>query len=505
MKRTAVILASLVASGVMAMGQDSLQLHLFRKLQPINSPDFTPAYTDISVLHVPWLEGSEVLAGYEYRKDNNSALTENGTGLSLGRFEAASLLRIGKGAVEGGVSYQKGSKKKVLWNTSSDYDLLYPYIMADTVGGNLDTEQYRFYGRYAGDIGNGWEYGVAGSYRALHEFRQTDPRPRNITSDISMSASIGRHILKGYSIALRASYRRYHQLQAVAFVNPAGANTAEFHMTGLGTTYARFTGTGTFTDVRYRGNGFSVSAQLLPHRREGLSATIMYESFTSSRHLVNQNEVPYTELTSQELKGVLAYISQLRHVRYGAKLEAGYGLRQGSEAIVPSVISSGVENIPTLTLYRNRLPYAHLRGILEWNDGSGKVWSIEPTTGAQMSDAIRRESSNRMKIYEINGGGTASLTAMSGKFTTLIRLSCIYTARPTGILKLPASIEPFLYNRYSDIYEYYTQDMTSIGIYSKLLYSAGKMHPYLSPDISFRHWGSDGSAVLLSIAAGIEF
>ncbi len=466
------VIISLLALGFAACAycQDSLQLQIFNRLQPIMARTFTPSYTDVALLHTPWLQSTTVEAKYDWRNENQAEIQELGNGLSQGRFLANSLKHLGQGrAVEGSVSYLRGVKKNVYMNTSSDWELLQPYVMADTVGGNLQTEQYTFAGRYAGRIGS-WEYGFYGSYRALHEYRQTDPRPRNISSDLGVRASAGRS-LGSHSISVSVAYRRYHQLQAVSFMNPRGANTSEFHLTGLGTHYARLAGSGSFTNLRFRGKGFSVAALFLPKAASGFSAGVQYDWFKSTRHLPNQNEVPYSELLTQTASAFAAYRKVLDKFSYGAVLSLEYELREGSEAILPSIISSGVEDIPYLTLYRSKLPQARLEGVLQLRAGKA-VWSLEPMVAAYSSEARRLDSGKKAKTDDVSYGLTAGWTAMLGKATTQLKF---YAGK------------------------------RAISLSALAHFPAGRMSAFIRPSAGYHTWGSGLHGWTGNIGAGIEF
>lgn len=504
MKKFLTILAVMLAP-VLSYGQDSLALRVAERQKPLMAREFSPQYTDISILYTPWLTGTTVQAGYNWAKEKNAVMTQNGDGLSLGEFRASSLKKLGdRAAAEGGVSYQRGVKRNVLWNSTSDFELLYPYIMADTVGGNLQKEQYAFYGRYAAGIGSDWKYGLSGSYRALHEYRQTDPRPRNITSDLSVGTSAGRQVGSGHVLSIQAGYRRYHQLQAVAFMSPRGANTAEFHMTGLASDYGRFTGTGDFTNLRYRGSGFSLAALLQPHGLNGLSAGISYKSFKTVRHLANQNEVPYTELLSQNADAFASFRHKGETFSYGAILKLAYELRLGSEAVVPAILSSGIDDIPWLTRYRNRMPSASLRGVLQWQNG-GSTWALEPYAGAEMSAALRKVDEGKMTVYGYTGGCSASYVAVRGRLTASIRLTGLYTFRPEGKVLLPASAEPFMFSRYIDIYSFFTENLVQGGLQAFVSWSLGNLSVFMRPELNLRMWGDDGRAAAARIDIGIEF
>lgn len=501
-RKLIVFAAIMLVFPVLMSGQDSLALRISERQKPLLTRDFNPAYTDVSILYTPWLNGTVVQTGYNWAKEKNSVLMQNGDGLSMGEFKASSLKKLGTDAVaEGGVSYQRGVKKNVVWNSTSDFELLYPYIMADTVGGNLQKEQYQFYGRYAGAIGNNWKYGLSGSYRALHEYRQTDPRPRNISSDLSVSVSAGRLVGAGHILSLKASYRRYHQLQAVTFMNPRGANTAEFHMTGLASTFGRFTGTGDFTNLRYRGTGFSLAAMIQPLGVNGFSAGISYQSFKTVRHLVNQNEVPYTKLLTQDAEAFASFRHKGEGFSYGAIIKLAYELRLGSEAVVPAILSSGIDDIPWLSRYRNRMPSASVTGVLQWGN-----WALEPYASAEMSAAVRKGDTGKMTVYGYTGGCSASYTAVSGKIIASIRLTGLYTFRPEGNVLLPANAEPFLFNRYIDIFSFLSENQMHAGLEACVSRSFGNLSVFLRPQLSLRTWGGgDGRATTANINIGIVF
>jgi hypothetical protein len=37
----------------------------------------------------------------------------------------------------------------MLWNENADYDVIYPYVAADSIGGDMKFENYTFSGGYA--------------------------------------------------------------------------------------------------------------------------------------------------------------------------------------------------------------------------------------------------------------------------------------------------------------------------------------------------------------------
>ena len=293
-----------------------------RQRSLVQMAENTPSAALLS--HFDSFTSAEVSAdGHSERK---SLLREEGDGHIEGQLDIATLVRTDSlSTVSGNVKYSNGIRRGVLWNSSSDYRLIYPYAVADSVGGDLRNELYSFTGGYAFRRGL-WHFGLSGSYRALQEWRETDPRPRNIVSDLTASASAGKRIGGGYIIDFSASYRRYSQSNDVEFYNPRGANSSVFHLTGLGSHYARFAGTNSSTTyTRYAGNGAGFADML----------DIIH-------YLPSQNESPYQESVSRKvsLKGerVAGSWKAGAYAKAGFRSGLEYVLDNGSTGLVQTLM-----------------------------------------------------------------------------------------------------------------------------------------------------------------------
>lgn len=88
--------------------------------------------------------------------DQTEAFTlQKGTGSTLYDIEADTYLRLSDhSSVWGKASYMTGKNRNIKWNSVSDYELLEPYILADTMGGNTERERYVFEGGYAAKVGS---------------------------------------------------------------------------------------------------------------------------------------------------------------------------------------------------------------------------------------------------------------------------------------------------------------------------------------------------------------
>jgi len=301
---------------------------------------------------------TEVQAGVRFA--SGDLFPAEGTGLLSGIVEGRAAHALDSiRNIEGNVSYERGVKRAVTGNNSSDWLLLAPYVMTDTVGGDLQKEQYRFYARYSARPGRHFLYGVHLSYRALHEYREVDPRPRNVTNDLLLGFSAGWRGSQ-YALAAQLSYRKYHQISNVAFYNPLGYNTAVFHSYGPGRYNTRFSGGSASMSSRFRGNGAELLVTLEPLCVIGWKAGVSYSVFQVVRHLPTYNETPLTSLLHQRWQLYAGY----RWKRSSVEARTGVSLREGTENVIDN--SSAFNAILGLPLFHSASYWGRLTGSHAW-------------------------------------------------------------------------------------------------------------------------------------------
>lgn len=305
-------------------------------------------------------------AGFRFRTEDDVYLPQEGNGLSQGEFHASSHRRLDSlSVIEGMASYERGLKRSVSWNTSSDWALLAPYVTVDSVGGDLQREQYRFGAHYARRQGRAF-YSGAIAYRALHEFRDVDPRPRNITSDLSLDLQGG--LQNGvYALSLTAGYRKYHQDQDIEFLDPRGNNTAIIHSLGLGRNYGRFSASSSSMDVRFRGNGFGIKAVLEPVSGLGWMGGASWKLFLVDRQLKGQNEAPMSTLSVNTFDAYCGRKISSGRFCASYKAEASLRLKHGTEHVLDH--TGSFKSLVDLPMYEESLFKAGVSSILSWGTG----------------------------------------------------------------------------------------------------------------------------------------
>ena len=161
------------------------------RLLPVAAYAAGSAHSAAAWLFSPFGTYTSASASWVRRGEEAPLLQEEGRIAGEGVIDIETLVRLNdNSAVRGSVQYRNGIKKGVMWNSSSDYDVVRPYAVVDSVGGDVRREEYSFSGGYAARSGR-LHYGFNGSYRALHEYRMVDPRPRNIVSDLAFSSALG--------------------------------------------------------------------------------------------------------------------------------------------------------------------------------------------------------------------------------------------------------------------------------------------------------------------------
>lgn len=337
-----------------------------------------------SLLFLPEQNQTDAGIGIQFRQEDDAFNPALGKGLILGEFLARSRHSLDSTRrVQGLVSYQRGVKQAVNWNTSSDWDLLFPYITIDTVGGNLQKEQYRFAARYASRRRQ-FFYSLRTDYRALHEWRDTDPRPHNVVSDLQLTAAAG--LVTGkYALSLECTYRKYHQANNVEFLNQRGNNTSVIHYLGLGRFSSRFSGAKKTMNTRFQGNGFSLHCLLEPVLGEGWIGGADYEWTQVTRHLPDYNEAPVSQLLIQ---GLSAYVG-IKDKRSFIRADMGVHHRLGRENLIDATSAFNAQG--GLALYSEKRWNAGISLFREWSYARTKL-SVAPAVQYLGTDARNRHT-----------------------------------------------------------------------------------------------------------------
>lgn len=340
---------------------------------------------------------SELSVGYEDGRRGEAALAQEGSGYGGFGFSARSFVPTGpQGRAFGTAGYANGTRREVGWSETADFALLYPYVTADSVSGGLKSETYRFSGGYAHTAGE-WTWAAALDYRALLEYRETDPRPRNVVSDLQGSLAAARSVGPEYRLSLSARGREYGQRGDIAFYNEMYQATI-YHMTGLGMDYVRFAGIQ--TGAYYSGWGAGGSMDLFPASRRGFSASVSYDYFNFRKEMTGMNNLPLVSVSDHSARALLAYNGKAGKLAWGVTAEGGYRRRNGTEHLFGDPAGNIYPEIGTAPGSADRTFRGTLSGFAGSLPTARTVWWVKPSVSyldfqSEYASARRRMSFSR--------------------------------------------------------------------------------------------------------------
>lgn len=362
-------------------------------------------------------------------KDNSARhkIAQTGKGNSYWGLRAKSQYIIdNNNHVWGEASYKKGKRDNVLWNETSDFTLLYPYVMADEKGGDLKYEQYYFDGGYAGRFKN-LILGAAFRYRALNEYRTYDPRPNNIVADLN--AKLGAGIVKGnHSLNIGFYAGKYKQTCDLRYFNELGASK-EYHLTGLCNEFVRFSGA--CNNVFYKGHNLGTSIEFIPVNSKGLSFSLGYNRFSFDKILSTLNKLALNELSENKLTSEISWTDNINDkIHFGIKADASYSERKGHDNLFGDAVSNAYPKIGSILMYRSKMMYGRISGFYENTFFKHFPIGISPYVVYGSFESNHTESLNQFKSNSYILG--ALLKGCYRKGRNMLKLS-VNTAYRIGI------------------------------------------------------------------------
>lgn len=244
-----------------AKAQDSIRLFSIIKNQYDVERDLKQPfyYNPANRLDYSNLSFTEFKIDYHQDKKNNYRQQygsgSDGLGISVNSFKKLKANR----SIWGSASYQNQTLKSIKWNETLDYDRVAPYVIADSVGGDLKLERYQFSGGISQQI-NRWTFGLEAAYLAQLGYRDRDPRVQNTTSDLSINLGVNYQFYKNFEVAVFAQLNKYTQNTSVSFVSELG-QPLTYQMTGFGYSNYFFNSSG--PKAIYEEYGYKIGGQII--------------------------------------------------------------------------------------------------------------------------------------------------------------------------------------------------------------------------------------------------
>ena len=335
----------------------------------VSAPYASPAMRQF---RLPFTYGT-VGAGWQGEYMSEAVNPQTGSGEQYGFFSADAELKSGTSTLWGTAGYTNGIIRDVRYNETSDISLIYPYVTADEVGGDMRAERYSFSGGYS-DRYRRMAWGVSLSYDAGLYYRNIDPRPRNTTGTLDIDAGVALRTWADYYIGLSGAYRKYRQTCDLMFMSETG-EAKVYHLTGLGNHYARFAGTGYCN--YYDGERYLARVTLVRASRTGLSVDAEFSRFLFDHILKDLNRLPMASAWHNEARLHVAWRHSGESHSWGIKTEGDLYRRHGSENIFGDAVTGTYPQIGSLEMYADNLRQISASMFYEFT-GKSLTWSITP-------------------------------------------------------------------------------------------------------------------------------
>lgn len=372
------------------------------------------------------------LRGY-YATQKETLQPQLGDGAVFGKVDALAFVRKKQFSLWGGAGYENGKKRNVSFNETSDYERLYPYVMGDSVGGNLASQTYRFHGGFAYMFGRVL-LGVETAFRAAFEYRQVDPRPLNTVSDFTLKIGIAIDLTEHYLTGFSLKAGRYKQTNGLKFYNELGVPNV-LHFTGLGTDYYRFRGSkyGTY----YNGYNVGTDFQLKHKGKMGWKAGLSYDYASVTKIIAELNELPLTQLAVHEMAAELAYESEGKRF-WGVALRFDNSLRLGTENLFGDAANNVYPQIASAQQYTALLPQIALMGLYGGKSADTHEWHLEPIVGYRAHQESYASPARSVSMAHVFVAMEAGWFHSTGKWALQMNGGAQWDAAVMASAKMPA-------------------------------------------------------------------
>lgn len=395
-------------------------------------------------------------AQLEYSKQSEAFCLEKGTGSFTPEVAVNSYIKLTRSSVVWGeAGYANGKFFDKVYNNVADLELLYPDIIADSIGGDTRRERYLFSGGYAAERGK-WQMGGELRFRAEQEYRSYDPRMRSIVSDLNLRAGAA-YALGSYRLGAFVAGNIYRQTADVDFYGETNG-MGELQMTGLGTSYVRFSGSN--RDIFYEGKGGVVGIDVTPNADNGWWGHLRHSMHQYERLSDEYNALPLTTLYRQQTGITVGYKQKQEKRDWALLLHAGYDKRASDEHVVGSASGQDYPILTDLTMYRQYQWDVYAAALYGRNS-----WHLLARAGFLSNRQSYAYEERKMQYARLYGELTAQWLKGVGKELKLdVQTTCGYAGNIRHEILMPyANMTPSITAYVKHTYNYLKASYAHVG------------------------------------------
>ena len=357
---------------------------------------------------------SQVALSWRLRDEKQPLITQAGDRESELAFDAQTYMKHRTSTLWGRAFYHNGRQHGIRWNETSEPGVVYPYLLADSVvTAPMKVERYHFSGGYADRRGR-WAWGADIGYTAGLYYRNVDPRPKNVTADLSLHAGVGLCVGKRYLAGAGVGFKKYKQTNNVAFYSEMG-NEKIFHLTGLTNDYGRFAGTA--YNTYYKGYRWNGTLSLLPTDRRGFGATVDLARFAFDNVLTTVNKLPMASVTDNSIGAEMTWHAD----DWGLRAALTAARRVGTENIFGDPAAAVYIQIGEIDMFHQNRFSTSLEGV--WRHNSARaVMELHPAVVYNHLNTIYGDPRARLLLDDLTLALRARLALDVGQVRTSLLL-----------------------------------------------------------------------------------
>ncbi|WP_185286372.1 DUF6850 family outer membrane beta-barrel protein [Chryseobacterium indologenes] len=314
---------------------------------------------------------------FSKNNDTPNEIQQKGKGSNLWGAEARTLQILNpETVVWGHASYSQGKNKRVIWNENADYDLIYPYVAADSVGGDLRFENYIFSGGYSKAL-HSFTVGITGNYKASLSYRDVDPRPKNTTASFSLALGANALVFQKFKVGASLNAEKYTQKHYLSFVSNQGFPMI-YNMSGLGNYNELLSGK--LRQAYYEGWSYGAELQLFEAENRNWYLSAGIRKFSLDKLLTEYADLNASKINEQQLTFSAGKFFKQNKISWGLFLDGSHTERKGTENLFLNENSRNYIRIGSVERYNHQITNGIFKGLLQMENAHVKS-SLLPFVG----------------------------------------------------------------------------------------------------------------------------
>lgn len=371
---------------------------------------------------------TSVSVGFSHKMADEAEKMELGRGHNLADITVRTVRNLkGGGVAWGGASFTTGRLRDIRFNSAADYLRVEPYVVGDSVGGSRSMQQYTFSGGYSHRIGSRTTLGAEMDYRADIEYRNRDPRVKNVVSDFCLKAGLTQGVSADYKVGANVGLLIYNQESNIDFYNPMN-DIFEHVNTGAGTTYARFYGS--TSQSAYKGLGFTSGLQFFPTKAPrpfDITASVRFDFTDMDFILRDYNDLTLSNADDYRVVSDLSAKIEAGIVTFRPAAQFGWTRRIATENIFGTASGNSYPLLGSRQFFMTeRSSFAAALPVV-FSAGESLRFTLAPTVARAVVHGHYRLPERDFKVAHLTSGASLAIDKYFGKSRLQLKGGATYT------------------------------------------------------------------------------